>query len=60
MAKGRSAAAKAATRGGVRGAQGGVRGAQVAGAVITEHVFGLPGVGQLTYDAIFKADQPVV
>ncbi|MEU9834160.1 ABC transporter permease [Streptosporangium sp. NPDC048047] len=35
-------------------------GGLLAGAVITEHVFGLPGVGQLTYDAIFKADQPVV
>ncbi|MFI6813814.1 ABC transporter permease [Nonomuraea sp. NPDC050328] len=35
-------------------------GGLLAGAVITEHVFGLPGIGQLTYDAIFKADQPVV
>ncbi|WP_113700580.1 ABC transporter permease [Nonomuraea lactucae] len=35
-------------------------GGLLAGAVITEHVFGLPGIGQLTYDAIFKADQPVM
>ena len=30
------------------------------GAVITESVFGLPGIGQLTVDAINKSDQPVV
>ncbi|MFY1655972.1 ABC transporter permease [Micromonospora sp. WMMD1274] len=30
------------------------------GAVITESVFGLPGVGQLTINAINTADQPVV
>lgn len=30
------------------------------GAVITEGVFGLPGIGQLTIDAINKSDQPVV
>lgn len=30
------------------------------GAVITESVFGLPGIGQLTIDAINKSDQPVV
>ncbi|MGH3342348.1 MAG: ABC transporter permease [Carbonactinosporaceae bacterium] len=30
------------------------------GAVITETVFGLPGIGQLTWQAIGRADQPVV
>lgn len=35
-------------------------GALLGGAVITETVFGLPGLGQLTIDAINKSDQPVV
>ncbi|MBO2463521.1 ABC transporter permease [Actinomadura violacea] len=35
-------------------------GALLGGAVITESVFGLPGLGQLTIDAIDKSDQPVV
>jgi len=32
----------------------------VAGAVLTETVFGWPGVGRLTYDAIFARDYPVI
>jgi peptide/nickel transport system permease protein len=35
-------------------------GALLGGAVITESVFGLPGIGRLTIDAIDKSDQPVV
>ena len=35
-------------------------GALLGGAVITASVFGLPGVGRLTIDAIDKSDQPVV
>lgn len=35
-------------------------GTLLGGAVITESVFGLPGIGQLTIDAINKSDQPVV
>ena len=35
-------------------------GALLAGAVITESIFGIPGVGRLFYDALQRADQPVV
>lgn len=35
-------------------------GALLGGAVITESVFGLPGLGRLTIDSIEKSDQPVV
>ncbi len=35
-------------------------GTLLGGAIITESVFGLPGIGQLTMDAINKSDQPVV
>ncbi|GGS53978.1 ABC transporter permease [Actinokineospora fastidiosa] len=35
-------------------------GTLLGGAIITESVFGLPGIGQLTIDAINKSDQPVV
>jgi peptide/nickel transport system permease protein len=32
----------------------------VGGAVLTETVFGWPGVGRLTYDSIFARDYPVI
>jgi peptide/nickel transport system permease protein len=32
----------------------------IAGAVLTETVFGWPGVGRLTYDSIFARDYPVI
>ncbi|MGH8866624.1 MAG: ABC transporter permease [Actinomycetes bacterium] len=32
----------------------------IGGAVITETVFGLPGIGQLTWQAIGRVDQPVI
>ncbi|NUW34606.1 ABC transporter permease [Nonomuraea sp. SMC257] len=35
-------------------------GGLLAGAMITETMFGLPGLGKLTFDAIGKSDQPVV
>ncbi|MFH9294660.1 ABC transporter permease [Streptomyces sp. NPDC017520] len=35
-------------------------GALLAGAVITESIFGIPGVGRLFYDALQRSDQPVV
>ncbi|MFD7611365.1 ABC transporter permease [Streptomyces sp. NPDC059828] len=35
-------------------------GGLLAGAVITESIFGLPGVGRLFYGALVSADQPVV
>jgi peptide/nickel transport system permease protein len=35
-------------------------GGLLGGAVLTERVFGMPGLGQLTIDAIGTADQPVV
>lgn len=35
-------------------------GGLLAGAMITETVFGLPGIGRLAYDGIVKADQPVI
>ncbi|WP_308164348.1 ABC transporter permease [Nonomuraea sediminis] len=35
-------------------------GGLLAGAMITETMFGLPGLGKLTFDAIAKSDQPVV
>ncbi|PYC77206.1 ABC transporter permease [Streptomyces tateyamensis] len=35
-------------------------GGLLAGAVITEQLFGLPGVGKLFADALHKSDQPVV
>ena len=30
------------------------------GAVLTETVFGIPGIGRLNYDAIVHADYPVI
>ncbi|MGC5341995.1 ABC transporter permease [Streptomyces sp. DT24] len=35
-------------------------GGLLAGAVITESIFGLPGVGRLFYDALARSDQPVI
>ncbi|MFI6289938.1 ABC transporter permease [Nonomuraea sp. NPDC050790] len=35
-------------------------GGLLAGAMITETMFGLPGLGKLTFDAIARSDQPVV
>jgi peptide/nickel transport system permease protein len=35
-------------------------GGLLAGAVITESIFGIPGVGQLFYDALRRSDQPVI
>ncbi|MER7760590.1 ABC transporter permease [Streptomyces sp. NPDC097619] len=35
-------------------------GGLLAGAVITESIFGLPGIGRLFYGALVNADQPVV
>ncbi|MEV8328489.1 ABC transporter permease [Kitasatospora sp. NPDC056731] len=35
-------------------------GGLLAGAVITESIFGLPGVGRLFYDALGRSDQPVI
>ncbi|MEV4398437.1 ABC transporter permease [Nonomuraea sp. NPDC049607] len=35
-------------------------GGLLAGAMITETVYGLPGVGRLAYDGIVKSDQPVI
>ncbi len=35
-------------------------GGLLAGAVITESIFGLPGVGRLFYDALVRSDQPVI
>ncbi|MFC9330647.1 ABC transporter permease [Kitasatospora sp. NPDC057015] len=35
-------------------------GGLLAGAVITESIFGLPGVGRLFYDALTRSDQPVI
>lgn len=35
-------------------------GGLLAGAMITETVFGLPGIGRLAYDGIVKSDQPVI
>ncbi|MEV7413750.1 ABC transporter permease [Streptomyces sp. NPDC089919] len=35
-------------------------GGLLAGAVITESIFGLPGIGRLFYGALVSADQPVV
>ncbi|WP_335941641.1 ABC transporter permease [Streptomyces sp. PTD5-9] len=35
-------------------------GGLVAGAVITESIFGLPGIGRLFYGALVSSDQPVV
>ncbi len=35
-------------------------GGLLAGAMITESLFGLPGVGKLFYDSLNKSDQPVV
>ncbi|MFJ3787540.1 ABC transporter permease [Kitasatospora sp. NPDC090091] len=35
-------------------------GGLLAGAVITESIFGLPGVGRLFYDGLLRSDQPVI
>ena len=35
-------------------------GALLAGAVITESIFGLPGIGRLFYGALSTGDQPVI
>lgn len=35
-------------------------GGLLAGAVITESIFGLPGVGRLFYDGLARSDQPVI
>ncbi|MET9218345.1 ABC transporter permease [Streptomyces sp. NPDC088197] len=35
-------------------------GGLLAGAVITESIFGIPGVGQLFFDALRRSDQPVI
>ncbi|MFI1769039.1 ABC transporter permease [Streptomyces sp. NPDC020800] len=35
-------------------------GGLLAGAVITESIFGFPGIGRLFYDALQRADQPVI
>lgn len=35
-------------------------GGLLAGAVITESIFGIPGVGRLFFDALQRADQPVI
>ena len=34
--------------------------AQVRGAVVTETVFAIPGIGRLTVDAILRRDYPVI
>jgi peptide/nickel transport system permease protein len=35
-------------------------GALISGAVVTERIFGLPGFGKLTVDAVFQRDYPVI
>jgi peptide/nickel transport system permease protein len=35
-------------------------GGLVAGAVVTERIFGLPGIGKLTLDSVFTRDYPVI
>ncbi len=35
-------------------------GGLIAGAVVTERIFGLPGIGKLTLDAVFTRDYPVI
>jgi peptide/nickel transport system permease protein len=35
-------------------------GAILGGTVVIEQIFSLPGVGQMTLDAIFKRDYPIV
>jgi peptide/nickel transport system permease protein len=35
-------------------------GGLIAGAVVTERIFGLPGVGKLTLDSVFTRDYPVI
>lgn len=35
-------------------------GGLLAGAVITESIFGLPGIGRLFYGALSSGDQPVI
>ncbi|MFE2111349.1 ABC transporter permease [Kitasatospora sp. NPDC059463] len=35
-------------------------GGLLAGAVITESIFGLPGIGRLFYDGLLRSDQPVI
>jgi peptide/nickel transport system permease protein len=35
-------------------------GVLLSGVVVTESVFGIPGIGRLTVDAIFRRDFPVI
>lgn len=35
-------------------------GALISGAVVTEQIFGLPGFGKMTIDAVFQRDYPVI
>ena len=35
-------------------------GGLISGAVVTERIFGLPGFGKLTLDAVFTRDYPVI
>jgi peptide/nickel transport system permease protein len=35
-------------------------GGLIAGAVVTERIFGLPGIGKLTLDSVFTRDYPVI
>ncbi|MDF2144670.1 ABC transporter permease [Knoellia sp. p5-6-4] len=35
-------------------------GGLISGAVVTEQIFGLPGFGKLTIDAVFQRDYPVI
>lgn len=35
-------------------------GALISGAVVTEQIFGLPGIGKMTIDAVFQRDYPVI
>jgi len=32
----------------------------ISGAVVTEQIFGLPGFGKMTIDAVFQRDYPVI
>ena len=32
----------------------------ISGAVVTEQIFGLPGFGKMTLDAVFQRDYPVI
>jgi peptide/nickel transport system permease protein len=35
-------------------------GGLISGAVVTEQIFGLPGFGKMTIDAVFQRDYPVI